>query len=161
MLVVAAALAAIVSADIGIIRRVRRLAVPLPPASADEANRAKRFRWVVVAEVVAIGAGNLILAVTKQYDFMTPFDVFVVGLHFFPLAAVFHAPRHYITGAVFCVVVALTVLLVPSSARLGSAPTWFVLISLGCGPTALLSAVGNAAEAAKESRPSGWPAAGA
>jgi hypothetical protein len=149
ILVVAAALAAILSADIRVIRRTRRLVVPLPAPSLDEASRLKRFRWVFAAEAVAMCAGAVIFGITKHYDFITPFAVFVVGLHFFPLAAMFDAPRHYVTGAVFCGAVAATVFLVPASARIGSAPTWFVMISLCCGPTALLSAVGSAAEAAK------------
>jgi len=146
---VAGLAAAHLTYDIRLIRTIRRFG-PLPPENEDERTVSRRFKIVVIIEVAAIVAANIICTVLRLYEFITPIDVFIVGLHFLPLAWLFKAPRHYVLGAAFCAIVVAVVLLVPRTATIHHAPAWFVWISLGCGAVAIASGLGNTREAIRE-----------
>ena len=68
-------------------------------------------------------------------------------VHWFPFAVILRLPRHHLLAALFCLVVIVTVVLVPETARVGYAPAWFVWIALGCGPVAIWAGWTNTNEA--------------
>ncbi len=63
--------------------------------------RVRRGYWVtVVVEVVLIVGGNLILAAFGHPAYDAAWTLFVVGVHFVPLARVFHSRGLALTGVV-------------------------------------------------------------
>lgn len=84
--------------------------------------RVRRGYWMTVGiEVVLIVAGNLILAAVGHSEYDAAWTLFVVGIHFVPLARIFHSRGLEVTGmitavvAVAAVVVALTSDLAPTA----------------------------------------------
>jgi hypothetical protein len=138
--------AALVLADVAVIRDVRRLVGPMSSNSSDAVMR-RRFTRIVVAEIVAFPIANTILSLLRRYELITPVDVLIVGVHFLPLAWLFGVPRYYGLGIGFCIAVVMTMVFVPSTAHIGRASAWFAWISVSCGVMAIVSAVGNTLEA--------------
>jgi hypothetical protein len=66
--------------------------------------RVRRHYWVTVAiEVVLIVAGNLLLAAVGHPEYDAAWTLFVVGVHFVPLARIFDSRGLALTGAVAAV----------------------------------------------------------
>jgi hypothetical protein len=79
-------------------------------AEADSPARRRTgrlFNIINVAQWVVIVIGANILTNTGFGRWIVPFMIFVIGLHFLPLAYIFSNPPHYITGGAM-IVVALT-----------------------------------------------------
>lgn len=67
--------------------------------------RVRRGYWVTVAiEVVLIIGGNLLLAAVGQPGYVAPWTLFIVGIHFVPLARIFHARGLAFTGVATAIV---------------------------------------------------------
>lgn len=67
--------------------------------------RVRRGYWVTVAiEVVLIVGGNLLLAALGHPTYDAAWTLFVVGVHFVPLARIFHARGLALTGVATAVV---------------------------------------------------------
>lgn len=67
--------------------------------------RVRRRYWVtVMIEVVLIAAGNLLLAAVGHPEYDAAWTLFVVGVHFVPLARIFESPSLALAGAVVAVV---------------------------------------------------------
>jgi hypothetical protein len=152
ILIVVAGLAALVTADVALIRRTRSLGIPEAPRTPKVQAMLRWFKWVVIGEIAAILIVNTICSSLGYYDIISPLDVLIVGLHLFPLAWIFRVPRYYTMGALFCGVVIATLLLVAGTTRIGPVSAWFVVVSLGCGPVAMWTALGNTLEAARDLR---------
>lgn len=109
---------------------VIRVAVGLPdstvPRSPEEKKIWRRFALVVSAEVIAFSVINAILGATKNYELMPSLNLIVVGIHFFPLAWIFRVPRYHISGLLFCVIPAVTLLAIPKQFAIGYALAWYV-----------------------------------
>jgi hypothetical protein len=60
--------------------------------------RQRVFRWVNIAQWLAIFAASFILSSLGHPEWTTPAVILIVGLHLIPLGRVFRTPRHYITG---------------------------------------------------------------
>lgn len=87
-------------------------------ADSPENKRASRvFNIVNIAQ----GVGILIAVnVTKNIghsEWFIPSFIFIVGLHFLPLAAVFHTRRHYVTGIAMILLALLYPLLAAGGAE--------------------------------------------
>lgn len=81
---------------------VRRRTTPGSPM-AD--SRVRRGYWVTVAvEVVLIVGGNLLLAALGHPAYDAAWTLFVVGVHFVPLARIFDARGLALTGVVVAIV---------------------------------------------------------
>jgi hypothetical protein len=113
-------------------------AVPIEPEGTRIMMR--RFGWVVTAEVAAFFVVARVCLAKHHWAWIVPLDLMVVGLHFLPLASLFRVPRYYAVGALFCVIPALTMVLIPATAHVGHALSWVVLPSLGCAMVALATA---------------------
>lgn len=81
------------------------LADAQPAAHRWRTRRVRRGYWVTVAiEVVLIIGGNLLLAAVGQPGYVAPWTLFIVGIHFVPLARIFHARGLAFTGVATAIV---------------------------------------------------------
>ncbi len=56
------------------------------------------FNWVNIGQGIAIFLALNVANNIGRPEWFIPAFIFVVGLHFIPLAPVFKAPRHYVVG---------------------------------------------------------------
>ncbi len=130
----------LIALGIAMIRRV--LQSPLLSAGQPSGGRRlmRQFGIIVAAEGVACAAVSLACIFTHHSRFIVPLNLIVVGLHFLPLARLFDVPRYYVTGTLFCAIPIVTMMLAPSSARIGQALGWITIPSVGCALVALATA---------------------
>ena len=140
------AVIAFIAIGVGVIRGILRSPGAAPPRTAEGRIMMRRFVPVVVAEVVAIMVVNSICAVTQHLELLVPLDLLIVGIHFLPLAWIFGVPRYYVTGGLFCLVIALTLGLIPAKMQIGAAAAWFVIPTFGCTLVAWATAAFNLRE---------------
>jgi len=141
VLAVVAALAVLLGGfGVATIRRVLRS--PFVPAvsTPDRGGIRRRFGMIVAAEVAAFVVVGRVCTTTHHWIWIVPLDLIVVGLHFLPLAQLFKVPRYYVTGALFCAIPIVTMLLVPASAQVGYARSWIAIPTVGCGLVSLATA---------------------
>jgi hypothetical protein len=92
-------------------------------ADSPAAKKAGRiFNIVNAVQWILVFVFATILSKSGHKEWIIPSIIFIIGAHFFPLAAAFKAPRHYVTGA------ALIVLAVVYPSMAASGP----LSSIGC-----------------------------
>jgi hypothetical protein len=77
-----------------------------PSAQQMGANRelARQFYIVVGIEFAAIFIVVVVLRALHFPDYILCAIALIVGVHFFPLAALFKAPLYYVTGSVGCLI---------------------------------------------------------
>lgn len=130
-----------------------RAALRLPKSSAapaqEEQKIGRRFAWVFGAEVLAFIVVNSIFGAMERYELLPSLNLIIVGIHFFPLAKIFHVPRYYITGLLFCIIPVSTLLAIPKESLFGNTLAWYVIPSIGCGIVAIITAVAGFYEAWK------------
>jgi hypothetical protein len=145
-----------------------RLARGLPAAGADQRAEAGRiWRWfgiVFGAEGVLIFATSIVCGRLGRPDLIVPLILLIVGVHFWPLAALFRFPMHYVTGALL-VAVAVVALGFPAMATVAgpSGPEQIapreVVSGAGASLVLLLTGVGLAAAGLRRWRRATAPAA--
>ena len=98
-----------------------RAATRLPAVPQTGAGRkiGRLFGLTVIAEVAGLVIVNAAARFSGHRSMRIPLSLFVVGLHFLPLAKIFGVPRYTMLGILFCAISALTLLLVPAEARVG------------------------------------------
>jgi len=74
------------------------------------------LQWTLVVGVA------FVLAQLGLNAWILPAIIFIVGVHFLPLAAAFKAPRHYITGIALVLLAVVYPFVVPSSPADASVP---------------------------------------
>lgn len=93
---------------------------PAMAADAETPEKKKRDRWFHLINagqwIVILIVGN-ILANIGHGDWVIPAAIFVVGLHFLPLARLFANPWHYFTGAALLAVAVFYPLVTPEGAK--------------------------------------------
>jgi len=88
--------------------KAHKAALAQDAGSPEEARRARRFniinggQWAVIAVL-----GNA-LARAGHGDLVVPMAMFVIGLHFLPLARLYGYRPHYVTGAALMLVAVLS-----------------------------------------------------
>ncbi|WP_051293706.1 hypothetical protein [Pseudoduganella violaceinigra] len=98
-------------------------------SGSEESKRAaKVFNWVNAGQGIAIFLALNVANNIGHPEWFIPAFIFVVGLHFIPLAPVFRAPRHYVVG----VALMLLALAYPLLAKGGAADP------VGCLGTGLI-----------------------
>jgi hypothetical protein len=106
-----------------------------------EGRRIRRqFGIIVAAEAICCAAVNIVCVAEHHWRFIVPLTLIIVGIHFLPLANLFAVPRYYATGALFCAIPIVTMLLIPASTHIGHSLSWIVLPSVGCAAVALITA---------------------
>jgi hypothetical protein len=97
--------AALVACGALVLYGVSRFAHPKPVRLShmvDYSRLNRRFRLVNILQWVAIIAWIAFLNVIQQVEWIVPGILFIVGLHFLPLARLFSWPPHYVTGGALC-----------------------------------------------------------
>jgi hypothetical protein len=69
-------------------------------ANSPESKRAGRiFNAVNAIQWILVFVAAAVLSKAGHKEWIIPSIIFIVGIHFFPLAVAFKVPRHYATGA--------------------------------------------------------------
>jgi hypothetical protein len=100
----------------------------------------RQFGAIVAIEGIALTGVTLACVFNHRWALIAPLDLIIVGLHFLPLARLFDVPRYNITGALFCGIPIMTMLLIPASGRFGETFSWLVIPSVGCALAASITA---------------------
>ncbi len=140
--------AALLLLGVVVIRAASRLPRPTRPRAADERLLGRRFALVVGLEVIALAILNPLLAARGHVTVLPSLNLVIIGLHFLPLAWLFHVPRYYVMGLLFCVIPARTLWWFPAQSHVGSALSWFVISGLGCGAVAVVIGAAGLGEVA-------------
>ncbi len=138
------AAAALFGAGIFLRLRARRLQAEGGPTNEHTTSaRTWRFRLVFAIEMGLILAAFLISRAAGRFDLFFPAMMFIVGIHFFPLAALFGVRKYYLAGALLCALSIFTVLLVPPRASLGGTRIAGWSVALGFGGALILWVIGT------------------
>ena len=118
-----AAAAGVLAAWIGLftIRFIRghQRAAPASPEQDMLGRRiGRRFGLINAVQWGAIIAAIIVLNVIHRTGFIAPAIAVIVGIHFFPLAAVFRQPSYYATGTLGCIIGVIGFLIADDAARL-------------------------------------------
>ena len=115
--------------------RLRRTATTLQ-ADGDIVRIRRRTHWfrvIFVLELALIAVGIFVCNATGHSALSVPVAVFIVGLHFFPLAVLFRNPTFYATGCLLCLLVILTMVVFPSHATVDHTrvSVWWSIVGFG------------------------------
>jgi hypothetical protein len=128
---------------------LRRASRQLPkraakPDEQEEHRRTTWFRIVFAIEGILIVVAYIICRAINRFDLFFPVMMLIVGVHFFPLAALFRIKKYYTTGILLCLLAIVTLFAVPERIRLNAVQvnTWWVI--LGFGGAIILWGVGLA-----------------
>jgi hypothetical protein len=98
--IIAAVSGTLLFAGVSMIRRGRRLAKATGVADTAPRSMQSKFKWVLIAEIVAINIAAYALINHHMAQYLAPAIAIIVGLHFLPLARVFRAPHYFVTAVV-------------------------------------------------------------
>lgn len=101
-----------------------------PEQQAQERAVSRRFSIVFGIEIVAIACANMLLGALNHPELIAPIMGVIVGIHFFPLARLFHVHIYNLTGIVLSLlgIAALVTLLL--GITLGNPYTWSLIVGL-------------------------------
>lgn len=88
---------------IGMLRRSRQMSSADDPARQAQRRTNFRFLAIFVVEIVLINIAAVVLDRQHAVQYLMPTIAIVVGLHFYPLAPLFRAPRYHVTATVMTV----------------------------------------------------------
>jgi hypothetical protein len=117
----------------GVLIRLRRGG----PSAMDDPGTRRRYFWIVGIEVAAILVGVAALNLTGHPGYLSAWVLFVVGVHFVPLARLFATPGLTVAGIVAAVAAVVATIV----GATGPVPPSAVAGSIG-GVTMLVGAVG-------------------
>jgi hypothetical protein len=110
---------ALLVAGISLNRAARRLPQRAAGAAAQERQRKNKwFLLIFVTELLLILIAHVLLSLVNRLDLFIPATLLIVGIHFFPLAALFRVKIYYPAGALLCALVIVTLLVVPQRLKL-------------------------------------------
>ncbi len=93
-------------------------------------------------EGLLIGVASAICGAINRFDLFFPLMALIVGVHFFPLAALFEVRSHYFAGALLCVLALFTLLAVPERVTLDGKAITAQWVVVGFGAALILWGVG-------------------
>lgn len=130
--------AGLVAAAVVLFRRARTYPEG-DPERGREIGRAIgwKFGVIVAAEFIGLGIIAWILGRFGATELVPVIVCLGVGVHFFPLARLFHVPVYVRTGAALCAFAALTAVLAP---LLGAPVLWTALPGFGAALTLYVTA---------------------
>lgn len=108
------------------------LSVARARGAAEERRYGRTFGMVFSLEIVIIALAVILLNVFHHPEFLLPLVAIVVGLHFFPLAALFKVRLYYVTGALLALASVTVMLAVPVQTMIGNLHTWDTLMGVIC-----------------------------
>ncbi len=121
----------------------RRLSNQVEEADARRGRRVGLWFGITFAtEGVLIGVASAICNAINRFDLFFPIMALIVGVHFFPLAALFQVKIYYLVGALLCLLAIITLFAVPESVKLGGQQVTAQWVVLGFGAALVLWGVG-------------------
>ena len=112
-------------------RKARDITDTIDPASAAHRKAtSRRFGMVVAIEAVAIAVASIWFGAADHPEFIAPIVGVVVGLHFLPLARLFHRPIYYLTGGLMAILSGIAIIALLAGATLGAPENWSILVGL-------------------------------
>jgi hypothetical protein len=105
-----------------------------PEARKQQQQIGRRFGLINGIQWTACAIAVILLNVFRQTDYIAPVIAIIVGLHFFPLASLFHNRTHYVKGTAMVLWAAGSMLIL----RGGQVSS---VVAIGAGTILLLSAV--------------------
>lgn len=102
------------------------------PGTAEGKRSGRVFGLVFGLEFAIIALVSFLLNVLHHPEFLLPYTSIVVGLHFIPLARLFHVRLYYITGALLVLASVTIMLAVPVHSMLGNLNAWNALVGSSC-----------------------------
>jgi hypothetical protein len=112
------------------------------PEAKKKQQIGRRFGQINGIQWTACAIAVILLNVFRQTDYIVPVIAIIVGLHFFPLASLFHNPTHYVKGTAMVLWSAGSMLIL----RGRQVPS---VVAIGAGTILLLSAVYEIASVSK------------
>jgi hypothetical protein len=103
------ALAAMLLAVVYLIYQAKRW-----PRAPKDFAMSRAFAWINAIQWIAVFAVALVLGRIHLYAYIPSAIIVIVGLHFFPLARLFHNPPHYDTGSVLVAWAAASAVVLPA-----------------------------------------------
>lgn len=100
------------------------------------------FGITFASEIVLIVVASVICNALNRFDLFFPIMAIIVGVHFFPLAALFEVKLYYLVGALLCLLAIITLFAVPESVSFGGQPITAQWVVLGFGAAIILWGVG-------------------
>jgi len=137
----------LLSGGIALLVASRRLPNAVVKAETEaDARREKRtgilFGITFGAEGLLIGVASAVCHAINRVDLFFPLMALIVGVHFFPLAALFQVKIYYFVGALLCVLAIFTLLVVPQRVMRGGQAITAQDAMLGFGAALILWGVG-------------------
>jgi hypothetical protein len=117
--------------SIAAVREARQL--PSVLSAEGEARGAKMRIWfgvVAAIEFVSIAIASILLSRAKHDELIPLVTALIVGIHFFPLAAIFQVPVYYLTGAAISLLAALALIAMYFGRTLGAPFAWAVVLGV-------------------------------
>lgn len=128
---------------VSLIRASRRLSDVVAETNDQRGKRTNIwFMMIFAVQGVLIGVTSVICNAMNRLDVFFPMMACIVGVHFFPLAALFHVRPYYVVGALLCCLAAITLLVVPVSATIAGHQISAQSVVLGFGAAFILWGVG-------------------
>ncbi len=121
----------------------RRL--PNQEADVDASQGRRTGLWFIITfalEGILIGVASGICNALHRFDLFFPVMALIVGVHFFPLAALFHVKLYYLVGTLLCMLAIITLFTVPEHVQLGGQQLTAQWVVLGFGAAFVLWGVG-------------------
>jgi hypothetical protein len=144
--------AAFVTAGIAAVRAAQKLPKPAESMPSGAAVR-RRFIVVFAIELVLLAVVNSVCIATRNFEYIVPLDLIIVGAHVLPLAGLFGVPRYYVLGIGFCAIAIATMVFVAPSAHTGAASSWIVFPTFGCAALAVVVGLMGLRESWQLARP--------
>ena len=132
--------AVLIVMSIAMLRAVFQVRDTTQPRPSEGRRLGRNFGAIVGVEGLVLTAVTLACVYSRRWALIAPLDLMIVGLHFLPLAKLFDVPRYNITGALFCGIPVVTMLLIPADQFIGNALSWLVIPSVGCAVVASITA---------------------
>jgi hypothetical protein len=124
-----------------VLREARQLpSVSSPEGEARGTNMAIGYGVVFASEFILIAVASILLSRVKRDELIPLVTALIVGLHFLPLAAIFHVPVYYVTGVAITVLAIVALLGMFLGRTLGGPWAWAVVVGLGNAVILWLSA---------------------
>lgn len=100
------------------------------------------FGIIFATEGVLIGAASVLCSVMNRFDLFFPIMACIVGVHFFPLAALFRMKPYYLVGTLLCFLAGITWLVVPVDTTIAGHQISAQWVVIGFGAACILWSVG-------------------
>jgi hypothetical protein len=96
--------------------RAHAVALQADASTPASRKRSKLFHWINGAQWAVILVVGNVLANVGLADWIIPAAIFVIGVHFLPLARLFANPPHYVTGSALMLLAVVFPLTAPRGA---------------------------------------------